>query len=614
MLSCTKTDRDREKTRQNSQPIKKRFHNASENNIKLMLMNFMKHKTFFALVFMFIWLNSGTRENSQPANPGSPRLIPLGENLVKVEHDNGEYQIFDTSPIHSIRSTAKKTIQFNISEYDPEQFIHRFKHFASVPLGNDSHAALPADTDQDSLIEMVGNYKDYDDKIPTLNSIYEQDSPFSNNYQRVLNEIADYHSPAVLVTDVNQNGRKELAFKNANTGGRGAFLDFYESPGVGILATEKIISHRMFEVGNIAQFPREVDLDSDGKKEILYMGSDYDSAGIVNGYTYIAEYIDSLKTIKRVWSIAYQTEHPGSIAGDWAVGDFDLDGKNEIVTGDIDGNVFWIEHTGKDNDYKLLSTEKVYFPNVYYFTEGDDLDGDGRPECFVGGAGFIDDIWTTILLCYETTGDNEFENTLEIQIIGAGGLGSTPNLLQADVTGDGKKELVFFLGNTILVFTPIGDDNYELFWMKSINYWIAGAVGDATGDNKDDIIFGYLRLADEKYAYFSDIYTYDTTSTKVNEMRMSISQFNLFPAFPNPFNSAITISWSQPASDNVTVSIYNIVGQEIKTLTNDEWQSGKHHIIWQGNDDKGNEVSSGVYFCRVQIGSGAKVQKLAFIK
>jgi len=572
-------------------------------------------KSFIAFIFLDICLCLGVWGNSQPANPGSPRLIPLGDNLVKVEHDNGEYQIYNTTPIHSGRSDAKKIIRFNIAEYDAEQFSHRFKHFASVPIGNDRHAALWADTDQDSLIEMIGNYKDYNDKIPTLNSIYEQDLRLSSNYHRVLDEIADYHSPVVLITDINQNGMQEIVFNNSSSSDSKTYLDFYESPGLGLLATEKIISHLMFDIGNMAQFPRELDLDKDGRKEILYMGSEFDSSGFANGYTYVAEYVDTLKTIERIWSITYQTEHPSSIAGDWAVNDFDLDGKDEIVSGDIDGNVFWIEHTSQDNDYQLLSTNRVYFLNVYYFTEGDDLDGDGRPECFVGGAGFVDDIWTTILLCYETIGDNQFENTLEMQVIGAGGLGSTPNLLQADVTGDGEKELIFFLGGTVLVFRPTaGDDDYGLFWMKSINYWMSGAVGDASGDGVNDIIFGYKKHQDDKYAYFSDIFTFDTTSTKIDEMIPSIDQFELFPAFPNPFNSTITISWSQLAPCNVTASIFNITGQEIITLTDDIWPGGRHHILWQGTDNEGDKASSGIYFCKVQVENTTKVLKLAFAK
>jgi len=573
-----------------------------------------RQKPFIIFTFLLICFGFGLRGNSQSANPGSPCLLSLGDNLVKVEHDNGEYQVYNTTPIHSNRSAAKKIIQFNIAEYDTEEFT-KFKSFTKVPIGYEAYPALPTDTDEDLLIELTGIYKDFNDNIPVLSSVYEQISRFSPNYTSILSDFSDYYSALSLITDINQNGKSELVFRHSVLEKLKVYLEFYESPKKGKLATEKIISHLMFEEASMAQFPQEVDLDRDGRKEILYMGSQFDSTGISNIYTYIAEYIDSLKTLERVWSIKYQTEHPGSIAGDWAVGDFDMDGKSEVVTGDIDGNVFWIEHTGVDNDYQLLSTDKVYFLNVYYFTEGDDLDGDGRPECFVGGAGFIDDIWTTILLCYETIGDNQFEETLEIQIIGAGGLGSTPNLLQADVTGDGNEELVFFLGGTVLVFNATGDDIYEISWLKEIDVWIGGAIGDATGDNINDLICGYKTIQGSNYATTSEIYTIDSVNTKVTLTEANVlDDFELLPSYPNPFNSSIKIRWRQEKNSEIRLDIYNTLGCKVKSLANDLFRRGSHSVIWNGRDDFDYSVASGIYFLKFQIGNGEKVQKNIFTK
>ena len=93
-------------------------------------------KSFLANLPFLMLLSFGVWENSQLAIPGSPRHISLGENLVRVEHDHGEYQIFITSPINSSGSAARKIIRFNIAEYDPEQFSHRFiKHCSPCSLG-----------------------------------------------------------------------------------------------------------------------------------------------------------------------------------------------------------------------------------------------------------------------------------------------------------------------------------------------------------------------------------------------------------------------------------------------------------------------------------------------
>jgi hypothetical protein len=85
--------------------------------------------------------------------------------------------------------------------------------------------------------------------------------------------------------------------------------------------------------------------------------------------------------------------------------------------------------------------------------------------------------------------------------------------------------------------------------------------------------------------------------------------------FPNPFNPATTIRYDLPKPERVMLKIYNLIGEEVATLVNDEPQAaGYHAAIWDGRDKNGRVVASGVYVYRMQAGSFVMTRKLALIK
>ena len=90
---------------------------------------------------------------------------------------------------------------------------------------------------------------------------------------------------------------------------------------------------------------------------------------------------------------------------------------------------------------------------------------------------------------------------------------------------------------------------------------------------------------------------YDTSieNNEINSLRNELTNF------PNPFNPSTTISFSILNDSNVELSIYNIKGQKIKTLINNEFTKGDHSIIWNGDDDDNKPVSSGVYLYKLKV-------------
>ena len=84
--------------------------------------------------------------------------------------------------------------------------------------------------------------------------------------------------------------------------------------------------------------------------------------------------------------------------------------------------------------------------------------------------------------------------------------------------------------------------------------------------------------------------------------------------FPNPFNPTTQIRFGLPQAGNVTLKIYNSVGQLVKTLVDGNMSEGYHQVTWDATDNSGSKLSSGVYFYRITAGTFTQVNKMMFLK
>ena len=87
------------------------------------------------------------------------------------------------------------------------------------------------------------------------------------------------------------------------------------------------------------------------------------------------------------------------------------------------------------------------------------------------------------------------------------------------------------------------------------------------------------------------------------------NQFALFPNYPNPFNPVTTIGFSLPDAQKVTLSVYNLVGQQVVTLVNKELPAGYHAINWHAEN-----MASGVYLSKLSSGGKTITQKMLLMK
>jgi len=91
-------------------------------------------------------------------------------------------------------------------------------------------------------------------------------------------------------------------------------------------------------------------------------------------------------------------------------------------------------------------------------------------------------------------------------------------------------------------------------------------------------------------------------------------QIDFLTNYPNPFNPLTTISFATSVAANIQIDIYNIKGQKIRSLYNDYTAVGNHQIQWNGKDDYGQQVGSGVYLYRLISDTLDRVQKMILLK
>lgn len=105
-----------------------------------------------------------------------------------------------------------------------------------------------------------------------------------------------------------------------------------------------------------------------------------------------------------------------------------------------------------------------------------------------------------------------------------------------------------------------------------------------------------------------------TPTTAVEDELQIPGEYALYNNYPNPFNPSTTIKYDLPNASNVTLKIYNIAGEELVTLAHEFQQAGQKSVSWNGKDNFGSKVSSGIYFYRIVAGDFVESKKMILLK
>ncbi|MDP3024870.1 MAG: T9SS type A sorting domain-containing protein [candidate division Zixibacteria bacterium] len=90
--------------------------------------------------------------------------------------------------------------------------------------------------------------------------------------------------------------------------------------------------------------------------------------------------------------------------------------------------------------------------------------------------------------------------------------------------------------------------------------------------------------------------------------------YNLSQNYPNPFNPSTVIEYSLPKGSEVKIIVYNVLGQKVKTLMDEYQNVGIKTVHWDGMDDNGEKVASGIYFYRLKTGDYSEAKKMVLLR
>jgi hypothetical protein len=157
---------------------------------------------------------------------------------------------------------------------------------------------------------------------------------------------------------------------------------------------------------------------------------------------------------------------------------------------------------------------------------------------------------------------------------------------------------------------------------KNVGYLPQGLIISVLDVSKRHIIDNFLlneytidqkinQIYDLKFVIGDEVFV---QSTLMNLLSQIPEKFSLSQNYPNPFNPVTKMDFSITRTGKVYIVVYNLLGQKVKTLVNETMEYGYHSVIWNGIDELGQPVSSGVYFSELRAEGFRKSKKMLLIK
>lgn len=322
-----------------------------------------------------------------------------------------------------------------------------------------------------------------------------------------------------------------------------------------------------------------------------------------------------------------------------SVGDLDGDGMKEVLFSAWDHAGLYIVEATDANTYEFQTyawlDSSLQDGVSYAGTVTADLDGDGADELYGGmydhGALYAvtasgSDVSDITGLVVDTSGTSTWDDE---HVSWISDFGAVWSVTKGDGDGDGVEEIysVDYNYGRIYEWNYDGGDvldraNWSMKVVANHTNTMGGFGvtygGDLDGDGYPELVQGFL---EPPYSGGNPLgYTFavvEETATGVNSDWTVITpeDYVLEQNYPNPFNPTTTINFSLPLAKDVSLTVYNIKGQEVVRLADNQmYQKGTHSLEWNGKDAFGRSVASGIYIYELRAGNVVKTQRMTLLK
>ena len=276
--------------------------------------------------------------------------------------------------------------------------------------------------------------------------------------------------------------------------------------------------------------------------------------------------------------------------------DVDSDGDMDILSASrLDNKIAWYENDGNEVfSSRTITTDASGAESVY----AEDVDGDGDMD--VLSASRFDDKITW----YENDGNESFTpHTISTSADGAN------SVYAVDIDSDGDMDVLSAsgsgaTGNKIAWYENDGNENFNSHTITTnVNRGRSVFAVDVDGDGDIDVLSASRN--DHKIAWYENLTPVGIKSGS-NEIPID---FSLGNNYPNPFNPNTRVAYSIPQTSFVTIKLYDVLGNEIAALVNEEKSAGSYEVEFGGS-----ELTSGVYFYTLRAGTFIETKKMIFMK
>jgi hypothetical protein len=319
----------------------------------------------------------------------------------------------------------------------------------------------------------------------------------------------------------------------------------------------------------------------------------------------------------------------GYRVGGCVIEDFDGDGKMEIFTSHWEGvaatrvyendgiDTYVVKHTNVPETLILNPPFGGSYSNPIFH----DFDEDGDAELLISGNhGLVFVITKEASNNFEDFGSSAWAYVMSWPTIPEGGFMRSGYM--GDLDQDGKPDIYYNEYRAKAIFDleyqggPVTDANswtpYEIIILPGVRFGNVQPAGDLDGDGLEELVCNMGGLRDGRNLIILES-QHMASEVSQNKLEKSVG-YILQQNYPNPFNSSTNIEYSIPTSSNVELTIFDLTGREIVTLVEENQKGGQHFVFWNGRDQFGSFVSTGLYTYNLKTDQFSKSRKLLFIK